>query len=157
MAIFQSMRGFYEGLISLGNFVQHLLLLAMRLYWGYAFHLVGWNKFQNIEGVAGFFAGLGIPFPEMTAYFVAGVELIGGWCLIVGFASRLVSIPLAITMITALLMAHFEGAAQILSDPGKFVIQAPVSYLITSLVVFAFGPGWISMDYLLEGLVFKKK
>jgi len=157
MSIYKSFRGLYEGIISVGTFGQHLLLLAMRLYWGYAFHLAGCAKFDNVAGVTEFFTGLGIPFPELMVYIVATVECVGGWCLIFGFASRLISIPLAITMFVALLTAHYEGAAMALLDPSKFVVEAPVSFLITSLVVFFFGPGWISTDYLLEGLVFKRK
>ncbi len=157
MSAYKSFSNFYDILISVGNFTQHLLLLAFRLYWGYAFHVAGCAKFDNVEGIAQFFAGLGIPFPQLMVYIVATVECVGGWCLIFGFASRLVSIPLAITMLAALVTAHGEAAALFLSDPSKFLGEAPVTYLMASLVVLAFGPGWISMDFLLESSFFRKR
>lgn len=156
MAVIRSITGFYEWIISIGNFFQHLFLLAVRLYWGWAFHLAGCQKFEDIEKVAGFFASMGIPFPEINAYLVATLECVGGWCLIFGFASRLVSIPMAITMAVALITAHSVGASEILSDPPKFLIELPVSYLVASLTVFVFGPGWISIDFLVESLIMKK-
>ncbi len=156
MAIIRSITSFYEWIITIGNFFQHLFLLAIRLYWGWAFHLAGCQKFDDIEKVAGFFASMGIPLPELNAYLVATLECVGGWCLIFGFASRIISIPLAITMTVALFTAHAVGAAEILSDPPRFLIELPVSYLLTSLAVFVFGPGWISIDFLMESLIIKR-
>ncbi|MEM1283407.1 MAG: DoxX family protein [Chlamydiota bacterium] len=156
MALIRSITNFYEGIITVGNFLQHLFLLAIRLYWGWAFHLAGCQKFEDIEKVAGFFGSMGIPFPELNAYFVATLECVGGWCLIFGFASRLISLPLAITMAVALITAHAAGASEILNNPPKFLVELPVSYLLTSLTVFVFGPGWISIDFLIEKLIIKK-
>jgi putative oxidoreductase len=156
MGLVRSIRGFYEGIIGTGNFLQHLFLLAVRLYWGWAFHIAGCEKFENIEKVAGFFGSMGVPLPEFSAYAVATIECVGGWCLIFGFASRLASIPLAATMAVALVTAHYTGAAEILSDPTKFLIELPVTFLMASLTVFVFGPGWISIDYLVEALIVKR-
>lgn len=157
MGIIRGFRNFYEGIISAGDFFQHLFLLAIRLYWGYAFHVAGCDKFAHIDKVIGFFGSLGIPFPEANAYLVATIECVGGWCLILGFASRLASIPLAITMVVALVTAHYGAASEILSNPTKFIVEVPVTFLLTSLTVFVFGPGWISIDYLVESLILKKK
>lgn len=156
MGLIHSIRGFYEGIISTGEFLQHLFLLALRLYWGWAFHVAGCAKFEHIEQVGATFAKLGIPAGEPAAYLVATIECVGGWCLIFGFASRLFSIPLAVIMFVALITAHGAGASEILSNPPKFLIELPVTYLMASLTVFAFGPGWISIDFLVERLIIKK-
>ena len=117
---------------------------------GYRFFLSGWGKLHNIDHVVEFFQELGIPFPEANAYLAAGVECIGGLLLLVGLGTRLVSIPLAFTMVVALLTAHWDVVAHIFQDPDTFILQAPFSYLLICLIMFAFGPGAISVDALLE-------
>ena len=146
------MKKFYEGLIVAGSNLQSLLLLAIRLFWGYQFFISGWGKFQNMPKVVSFFQDLGIPFPELNAYLASGVECIGGLMLLIGFGSRLAAIPLAFTMVVAMLTAHSDAIVHILQDPDAFVQQAPFNYLLTCLIVFAFGPGAFSIDYLLEKL-----
>ncbi len=145
-----SPRKFYEGLIAAGTVFQSCLLLAIRLYWGGSFFWGGWAKLTHIEPVVEFFTSLGIPFPALNAYLVGGVECIGGLCLLIGFGSRLVAIPLAITMLVALLTVNYAVVANAFEDPLLLTQQTPFNYLFAALLVFAFGPGNISLDYLLE-------
>src|SRR5437660_797025 len=77
------------------------LLLVIRLLYGYELATNGWGKLHNLDNVAAFFATRGIPMPEMTARFVAGLELVSGVLLFIGLASRLISIPLAGNMFVA--------------------------------------------------------
>lgn len=140
----------YEGLVAAGVHSQSFLLFVMRLFWGYGFFISGWGKFENITRVIEFFQDLGLPFAVISAYLAAGVECIGGLLLIVGLATRLVAIPLSFTMVVALLTAHSEAVAHIWESPDTFVQQGPFTYLLTCLIVFAFGPGAISLDFLLE-------
>ncbi|OGT55974.1 MAG: DoxX family protein [Gammaproteobacteria bacterium RIFCSPHIGHO2_12_FULL_63_22] len=58
--------------------------------------------FPEILG-AGRFAGIGIPFPEFFGPFVGVVEAVCGLLIVVGFATRMATIPLIITMIVALI------------------------------------------------------
>src|SRR5258708_27765316 len=44
-----------------------------------------------------------VPFPHLTTYFVAGVELIGGSLLTLGFLSGLACVPLLVDMLVAIL------------------------------------------------------
>lgn len=138
----------YGWIIRLGSNLQSIFLFWMRLTWGHQFFLAGLKKFHNIPGTIDFFQSIHILHPEFTAYLVASIELIGGLLLILGFASRLVSIPLAIIMLTALKTAHWGDLSgfKIVLDPRSLVIQAPYPFLITSLLVFLFGPGRISID-----------
>lgn len=144
------MKNLYEGLIAAGSHLQSLLLLAMRLFWGYGFFISGWGKFQNISKVIDFFKDLGIPFAEFNAYLASGVECIGGLMLLIGLGSRLVSIPLAFTMVVALLTAHSDAVEHIIQDPEALVRQPPFNYLLTCVIIFAFGPGAFSLDFLLD-------
>ncbi len=135
---------------SFGDFLKDYLLLAMRLYWGWNFFISGWGKFGKIDLVQDFFGSLHIPFPLFNAYLVASVELVGGLCLIVGFASRWVSIPLAITMIVALFTAHLSESSAVFENPQRLISQLPFNYLLTSLIVLCFGPGKISIDHIIS-------
>lgn len=152
-----TLKAAYGSLIKLGSYLQSPLLLILRLFWGYNFFISGLGKFQNIDKITQFFESLKIPFPEFNAYLSGGVECVGGLCLLLGFASRLVSIPLIITMGVAYMTAHFDAVKNIYEDPQNFINQAPFNYLLTSLIIFIFGPGRISIDYILQRLFFKSE
>lgn len=131
------------------HLVEHLkspFLLLIRLYWGWQLFQTGQGKLANIEKVAGFFDSLGIPYAMHNAYLVSSLESIGGLCLMLGFASRLVSVPLTVILVTAYCTAHAESLPLILSAPKEFVTQSPFPFLFTVLVVLIFGPGTFSLD-----------
>lgn len=138
----------YGFFIKIGSNLQSLFLLYMRATWGHQFLLLGVDKLKDISKVVDLFKTLGIPHPEFHAYLVGFFESIGGILLIVGFASRLISIPLSFILITALSTAHAEGisAFKWILDPQSLVLQDPYPFLITTLLVFIFGPGRISID-----------
>lgn len=138
----------YGLFIKIGSGFQSLLLLYMRLTWGHQFLLSGVYKLKNISKTIGFFTELGIPYPEFHTYLVAYFESIGGLLLMIGFASRLFSIPLTIILIVALSTAHAEHLThfKFLFDPQSLAGQSPYPYLLTTLMVFCFGPGRVSLD-----------
>jgi putative oxidoreductase len=149
-------RTFYGWLIRIGSQLSDYVLLAIRLLWGVSLYQTGYGKLTHIDGVAQFFSSLGIPFPEFHAYLVGGVEFLAGICFILGLATRLISIPLIISMIVALLTTSFAAVKGIFDDPSNFIKQDPVSYLLVALILFCFGPGKISLDYLLKKFVFRR-
>ena len=140
----------YQGVIWLGNHLQSIFLLAVRLFWGYSFFQAGSGKLANISGIIEYFQSLGIPYPQINAYLAASTETIGGICLILGLFSRLVSIPLMFTMIVAYATAHHEVLVSIFTDSEAFIAQTPFTFLFASLIIFIFGPGKIALDYLLK-------
>lgn len=131
------------------TFLQSPLLLVMRVWWGWSFFQAGLGKLKNHADAAEFFGTLGIPLPGLNAWVAASVECFGGLFLLVGFASRLTSIPLSITMIVAYLTADHEALKSIFSDTDKFTSATPFLFLLTALLVLAFGPGAFSVDGLL--------
>ncbi len=153
---YSPLRNIYNGLITVGESLQSLLLLAIRLYWGSGFFMSGRGKFNDIESVASYFKSLEIPMADYAAYTVASTELVGGLLLLIGFATRLVSIPLFCVMIGAYLTAHVESVKHILDDPSTFVKEAPFNFMLACLILFVFGPGKISLDYLLEKMLGNK-
>jgi putative oxidoreductase len=100
---------------------------------------------------------LGFPFAGLQAYVAASAECFGGFCLLVGFSSRLMAIPVMITMATAYATAHGEAVLSLFSKPEHFIEQGLFLFLLTAILVFAFGPGMFSIDYLIQRFIFKKK
>lgn len=142
------LENFYNLFIKIGCNLQSLFLLYMRVTWGHQFFLAGINKLNDIPGTVEMFQKLNIPSPVFHAYQVGILEAVGGILLIIGLASRLATIPLIIILMTALSTAHAEYLAKFrfILDPHILVIQEPYPFLLTSLLIFIFGPGRISLD-----------
>ncbi len=138
----------YRPIAALGNFFQPFLLVLIRIYWGWMFFQAGLGKLQNIDQTAEFFESIDLFWPVFNAYFVGCVELIGGIFLFFGFISRLTGLILLIDMIVAYAVAHTEAFDQFFTDPSVFVSQEPFNYLLTAAIVFCFGPGVISIDWI---------
>src|ERR1700722_17756340 len=129
--------------------LQSPMLLAIRLYWGWQFAQTGWGKLHHLAKISGFFASLGIPFPAFNAHFIAGLEFFGGLLLILGLATRLTGLLLAGNMLVAYWTADHEALISIFSDPGKFYVADPYTFLFASLLVLIFGAGALSLDALI--------
>ena len=96
--------------------------LALRLYLAPIFIFAGWKKIVGIEDTIAWFGnsewGLGLPFPELMGWLAALTEFGGGIVLLFGLATRLISIPLMITMLVAIFAVHWEFGWQAVSDPS---------------------------------------
>jgi putative oxidoreductase len=130
--------------------LQSPLLLLVRLYWGWQFAQSGWGRLHHISQATQFFASLHIPFPEANVVFVSSLEFVGGILLIIGLASRLIGLLLAIDMIVAYLTSDMEALHSIFSNPGKFYNADPYTFLFASLLILIFGPGRFALDWLLR-------
>src|ERR1700689_2948025 len=139
----------YGGIATKMNHLQSPFLLAIRLYWGWQFAQTGWGKMHNIAKITGFFASLNIPFPEFSAHFISGLEFFGGLLLILGIASRLTGFLLAANMLVAYWTADHDALVSVFSDPGKFYVADPYTFLFASLMVLIFGAGALSADRLI--------
>lgn len=137
------------GLFTVGaNALQPLVLLIFRLTWGWQFFVTGKGKLINHNDIADFFASLHIPFPGLNAWFIGGLECVGGLLLIVGLASRPIAFLLTGAMVVAYLTVE-EDRLKLLSifkDPTPFLTADPFFFLLTAVLVLAFGPGLISID-----------
>jgi putative oxidoreductase len=138
------------GLVAVvGNAFQPVLLLILRLWWGWSFCITGLGKLKNLNGIAEYFASLNIPAPKLNALMAGSTECFGGALLLVGLFSRIISVPLIFTMLVAYATAERAAVAGIFKDPDKFTGAAPFLFLLVALIVFAFGPGKLSLDALL--------
>jgi putative oxidoreductase len=137
---------FYQPIAKKLSSLQSPFLLAIRLYWGWQFAQTGWGKLHNIGKITGFFSSLGIPFPAFNAHFVSGLEFFGGLLLIAGLASRVTGFLLAGNMFVAYWTADHDALVSIFSDPGKFYVADPYTFMFASLMVLIFGAGLFSLD-----------
>lgn len=143
-------REIYDGLVSAVSNAQSLFLLIVRLYWGWQLAQNGWGKLHNLENVTQFFASLGLPAPGPTAFFVASFELVGGILLALGLFSRIAALGITIDMIVAYITADREALLAFFSEPGKFYVADPYTFLFAGLLILIFGPGKIALDSLLH-------
>jgi putative oxidoreductase len=139
----------YYGISGKLSLLQSPFLFVVRLYWGWQFAQTGWSKLHNLAKITDYFTSLNIPFPAANAHFVAGLEFFGGLLLIVGLGTRLVGLLLAANMMVAYWTADHDALVAILSDPGKFYVADPYTFLFASLLVLIFGAGWLSFDALI--------
>jgi putative oxidoreductase len=150
----QSLHGW---LVKTVSSLQSPFLLIVRLYWGWQLSQNGWGKLHNLPHVTEFFASLGLPAPGPTAVFVSTVEFIGGILLAVGLLSRIASLAIAIDMFTAYATADRQALLSFFSDPGKFYVADPYTFLFAALLILIFGPGKFSLDTLIERITGKPK
>ena len=132
----------------LGGWVQPILLLVIRIWWGWSFFLLGKGKLFDLGGTAGFFGGLGIPLPKFAAVLAGSAECLGGLLLLLGLCSRAASLVLALTMAVVYATASRSALNAIFINPDKFTEARAFLFLLAALLVFAFGPGRLSLDAL---------
>ena len=136
----------YRRVASAFSSLQSVILLGVRLYWGFQFAQTGWGKLNNLVKITGFFASLNIPLPGITAPFVSMLELVGGILLILGLFSRPIALLLACNMFVAYWTADRDALSAVFSDPGKFYAADPYTFLFASLMVLIFGAGFFAVD-----------
>lgn len=106
--MFRTLLCFPIRILNMFRGLDFLAPLALRLYLVPVMWQAGTRKINNIDDVASWFAnGLQLPYPTELAYLVAYSETIGAICLLVGFAVRIISIPLMIIMLVAAWTVHF--------------------------------------------------
>ena len=142
--------GAYAIFLKAASSLRSPFLLLVRLYWGWQFTQTGLGKLHRLPQVAQFFASLNIPFPGVNAAFASWLELVGGILLILGLASRVTALLLAIDMFVAYLTADSMALHSVISDPGKFYNADPFTFLFAALLILIFGPGKFALDSFLR-------
>jgi putative oxidoreductase len=123
-------------------------LWILRIVAGLIFAVHGGQKLFvfGFDGVAGAFAGMGVPFAGVVGPAVALLEFFGGLALIAGFLTRPVALLLAANMLGALLLVHLP-AGFFLPNGYEFVLA-----LLGAVATLAMtGAGRWSLDERLFG------
>ena len=129
--------------------VRDVAYLLARAAVGWIFLAHGWQKLTSfgLPGVAGSFRQMGVPAPQLSAYFATFVELIAGIALIAGLAVPLAALLLVADMLGAFLFVHL--------GKGVFVTQGGYELVLAlgaaSLLLAVLGAGRFSVDSVLFG------
>jgi putative oxidoreductase len=122
-------------------------LLLARLTIAYGFYEPAMQKWSDITSVATWFGSLGIPFPTLNAYMAASTEILGVVLLTLGLFTRLISLPLMVVMVVAIMTVHLTHGF----SAGDNGFEIPLYYLLFLAIFASFGAGKFSLDHLLFG------
>lgn len=107
-----------------------------------AYH--GYSKFQGgTSNVAGFLGSLGVPAPDLVAPLLATAELVGGVMLIVGLATRVWAIIIALVLVGAIFLVKVDLG--LIADSGVGA-ELDVALLAGSVAILLLGPGKLAAD-----------
>jgi len=130
--------------------------IPLRLIVGYGFLMHGVLKLERgVDVFAAALNGLGVPFSHLMAWVTIGIELLGGIAVLVGAYLPLVSIPMAIVLLVAMIKVHWQfGFSSIkflavtAAGPqfGKPGVECDLLYLACLLALVAGGAGPLAID-----------
>ena len=126
--------------------IKDLPLLFLRLVLAYGFWGPATMKWQDINAIGDWFASMDIPFPLLNAYMAAGTEMAGVFLLLLGLGTRLISIPLIITMIVAIFTVHLPNGF----EAGSNGYEIPLYYMLMLFTLTVYGSGKLSIDYIIK-------
>jgi putative oxidoreductase len=155
----------YDSLVWGGSWLQSLALLIPRVAWGWELYLSGYRHLHDVPTMVERFTKWGVPMPQLSVYVSGTTEMVGGILLFVGLGTRLISLPLLFNFIVAYLTASHAKLAQAFGAQSSGRLEGlenviddfAFPFFCLSLIMIAFGPGWISIDGLLKRLVWKRK
>lgn len=122
-----------------------LPLLLIRITLAYGFWITASMKLGNVEGIASWFESMNYPLPLFTAYMATIIETAGVILLLLGLGTRLISFPLIVVMLVAIATVHWGNGF----DAGDNGSEIPLYYILMLFVLIIYGPGKISLDYLI--------
>jgi putative oxidoreductase len=133
--------------------------LPLRLIIGYGFIAHGWAKLsRGPEGFARLLKQIGAPFPEVTAWVSTFVEILGGLAILAGAFVAVVSIPLIVMMLVAMLTVHLRYGFSAINTIGLTAdgpqfgppgIEVNLLYIAGLLALCLGGAGPFSIDKLI--------
>lgn len=121
------------------NYWYSLLLLFARIIFGGMFLMHGLQKLSNFKALSDSFPGMmgmGSTYSLSLAIFA---EVLCTLAFITGFLYRISMLPMIITMIMAVFVAHAN-------DPFA-VKEVALLYLVIFIIMYITGPGAFAADY----------
>jgi putative oxidoreductase len=137
--------------------LEQFAILLVRVSIGLFFAISGANKLFSAGGTKPVYETLvkaNVPFPQLTAYFVSGVEFVCGSLVAVGFLSSPACVVLLVDMIVAILTNALSTMPKRLSPLNwldDFLYLPEVLYVLFFIWLICSGPGKFSVDYWLAG------
>ena len=120
----------YQQIIARLQVADGIPLLLLRLYLAPVMIQAGWNKASSFDSIVDWFGnddyGLGLPMPLVMAFLATAAELVGGVLLLLGVLTRLVSIPLMVTMIVAMVSVHAKNGWLAIADASSWLADGTI-------------------------------
>ena len=120
--------------------------LLARILLALIFITSGYGKIAGFEGLTGYIASKGMPFPSLMALGAIVVELGGGLLLLVGYRARWAALAIFLFLIPTTLIFHnfwSVAADQVAGQQTDFFKN--VAIMGGMLMVWAFGPGRVAL------------
>jgi putative oxidoreductase len=133
--------------------LEQYAILLVRVSIGLFFAISGGNKLFVAGGTKPVYETLvqaKVPFPHQMAYFVSGVEFIGGSLVTLGLLSSPACVALLIDMVVAVLtnsLSTLPKGLSPLSWLDDFLYLPEVLYVLFFIWLICSGPGKFSLDY----------
>jgi len=122
----------YNSFNKLTSHADGLPLLLLRLYLAPVMIQAGWTKHTGFENIVEWFGnaewGLGLPLPTLMAALATYTELVGGVLLLFGLLTRVVSLPLMITMLVAMFTVHAKQGWLAIADANSWFANGTIFY-----------------------------
>jgi len=131
----------------LAEYLRSPSLLLARLAVAYGFYEPAMMKWSDIDAVGEWFASMNYPLPLFQAYLAATTEITGVVLLTLGLFTRLISIPLIVVMIVAIVTVHLPHGF----SAGDNGFAIPLYYMLFLMIFLSFGAGRFSLDRLIFG------
>lgn len=133
------------------------VVLLIRILAGWVFLSEGIQKFLFPDALGvGRFVKIGIPWPHIMAPFVGVIEIVCGTLLLIGFLTRLATIPLLIDIAVALYSTKIVGFAKNGFWSTLHEARTDVSMLLALLFLVLVGGGSLSLDAIFQSRRFPK-
>lgn len=124
------MNHIYQQIVARLQVADGIPLLLLRLYLAPVMIQAGWNKASSFDSIVDWFGnddyGLGLPMPLVMAFLATAAELVGGVLLLLGALTRLVSIPLMVTMIVAMVSVHAKNGWLAIADASSWLADGTI-------------------------------
>ncbi|MGH8263004.1 MAG: DoxX family protein [Steroidobacteraceae bacterium] len=121
--------------------------LFARIVVGWVFLWSGWGKLHNLpQVIENFRESWHIPYPDILAPLVAGVEFFGGLLLLLGLLTRISAGALGVVMIVAIKSARWGEVDSFFTLLGF----DETLYLAIFFWLAVAGPGALSVDFILQ-------
>ena len=137
--------------------LEQYAILLVRVSIGLFFAISGANKLFVAGGTKPVYDTLvkaKVPFPQLTAYFVSGVEFVCGSLVTLGFLSSPACAALMVDMVVATLTSALATLPKGLSPLNwldDLLYLPEVLYVLFFIWLICAGPGKFSVDYWLAG------
>jgi putative oxidoreductase len=116
--------------------------LLVRIYLATLFLESGFAKAAEPNDLIEFLVNHTLPFPHALAPTLTGIEIMGGFLLLLGLATRLTCIPLAFSMGLGFILLRWPDAESVAD--ALLYPEALIGLLLLGL--FLSGPGFLACD-----------